>query len=67
MAETKATAIEQVNQLKARLESKCKALPQQERATASHESLISFEDLDDFPLATQQQELEVQWGQTDAL
>ena len=59
MAETEVEAIDQINQLKARIESKCKALPRQERATTSPESLISYQDLDDFPLVVQQQEFKV--------
>ena len=59
MAETKVEAIDQINQLKARIETKHKALPQQERTTASHKSLISFQDLEDFPLVVQQWEFEV--------
>ena len=54
IAETKVEAIDQINRLKARIETKCKVLPRQERATASHESLISFQDLEDFPLVVQQ-------------
>ena len=67
MAETKVEAIDQINWPKVKIESKCKALPRQERATTSCESLISFQDLDDFPLVVQQQEFEVRWRQTDAL
>ena len=33
----------------------------------SQESLITFQDLDDFPLVVQQWEFEVQWRQTNAL
>ena len=54
MAETKVEAIDQVNQPKTRIESKHKVLPRQERGTASHESLISYQDLEDFPLVVQQ-------------
>ena len=43
MAETKVEAIDQVNQLKASLESKHKALPRQERGSTSQESLISYQ------------------------
>ena len=52
-------AIDQINQLKARIETKHKALPQQERTTASCESLISFQDLEDFPLVVKQWEFKV--------
>ena len=67
MAESEVEAIDQTNQLKASIETKCKGLPQQERAMTSQESLITFQDLDEFPLVVQQKEFEVQWRQTDAL
>ena len=67
MLESEVEAVDQTNQLKARIETKCKALPQQERSTTSRESLISFQDLDDFPLVVQQREFEVRWRQTNAL
>ena len=67
MAESELEAIEQTNQLKDRIDNKCKALPQPERLTASHESLVTFQDLEDLPLVVQQLEFEIQWRQTDAL
>ena len=67
MAATKIDAIDQVNQLKTRIESKHKALPRKDRKIASRESLISYQDLEDFPLVVQQHEFEVRWKQTDAL
>ena len=42
-------------------------LPQQERLSASHKSLVMFQDLEDLPLVVQQQEFEIRWRQTDAL
>ena len=42
-------------------------LPRQERLSASHESLVTFQDLEDLPLVVQQQEFEIQLRQTDAL
>ena len=67
MAESKIEAIEQTNQLKDRIDNKCKALPWPERLTASHESLVTFQDLEDLPLVVQQWEFEIRWKQTDAL
>ena len=60
-------AIDQTNQLKDRIDNKCKALPWSERLTASHESLVTFQDLEDLPLVVQQREFEIRWKQTDAL
>ena len=59
MAESELEAIEQTNQLKDRIDNKCKALPQPERLTASGESLVIFQDLEDLPLVVQQQEFEI--------
>ena len=67
MAESKLEAIEQTNQLKDRKDNKCKALPRPERLTASCESLVTFQDLEDLPLVVQQWEFEIRWRQTDAL
>ena len=67
MAATEIDTIDQVNQLKTRIESKCKTLPRKEREIASWESLVLFQDLEDFPLVVQQHEFKVQWKQTDAL
>ena len=67
MVESELEAIDQTNQLKDRIDNKHKALPWPERLTASHESLVSFQDLEDLPLVVQQQEFEIQWSQTDAL
>ena len=67
MAESEVEAIDQTNRLKTRIETKRKVLPRQKRATTSLESLIMFQDLDDFPLVVQQREFEVRWRQTDAL
>ena len=67
MAESEVEAVDQTNQLKARIETKCKVLPRQERLSASHESLVTFQDLEDLPLVVQQQEFEIQLRQTDAL
>ena len=67
MVESEIEAIEQTNQLKDRIDNKCKALPRLERLTASHESLVTFQDLEDLPLVVQQQEFKIRWKQTDAL
>ena len=67
MAESELEAIEQTNQLKDRIDNKRKVLPQPERLTASRESLVTFQDLEDLPLVVQQWEFEIQWKQTDAL
>ena len=67
MVESEIKAIEQTNQLKERIDNKHKVLPQQERLTASHESLVTFQDLEDLPLVVQQREFEIRWRQTDAL
>ena len=67
MAESEIKAVEQTNQLKARIETKRKVLPQQERLTASHESLVMFQDLEHLPLVVQQREFEILCRQTDAL
>ena len=67
MAAVEAEAIHQVNQLKDRIDNKCKALPRREREVASRESLVSFQDLDDFPLVVEQREFKVRWKQTDTL
>ena len=67
MAESELEAIEQTNQLKDRIDNKHKALPRLERLTASRESLVTFQDLEDLPLVVQQWEFEIQWRQTDAL
>ena len=67
MAATEADAIQQVNQLKDRIDSKHKTLPRREKEVTSCESLISFQDLEDFPLVVQQHEFEVRRKQTDAL
>ena len=67
MTESKIEAIEQTNQLKDRIDNRHKALPRLERLTISHESLVTFQDLEDLPLVVQQQEFEIWWKQTDAL
>ena len=67
MAESKIEAIEQTNQLKDRIDNKCKVLLWSERLTTSHESLVTFQDLEDLPLVVQQREFEIRWKQTDAL
>ena len=67
MAESKIEAIKQTNQLKDRIDNKHKALPRPEKLTASRESLVTFQDLEDLPLVVQQWEFEIQWKQTDAL
>ena len=67
MVESKLEAIEQTNQLKDRIDNKRKVLPWPERLTASHESLVTFQDLEDLPLVVQQLEFEIQWKQTNAL
>ena len=67
MAESEIEAINQTNQLKDRIDDKHKALPQLERLTASCESLVTFQDLEDLPLVVQQWEFEIRWKQTDAL
>ena len=67
MAESKIEAIEQTNQLKVRIDNKHKALPRPERLTASRESLVTFQGLEDLPLVVQQWEFEIRWKQTDAL
>ena len=67
MAESKIEAIDQTNQLKDRIDNKSKVLPQLERLAASHESLVTFQDLEDLPLVVQQWEFEIRWKQTNAL
>ena len=67
MAECEIEAIDQTNQLKDRIDNKCKALPWSERLTASRESLVTFQDLEDLPLVVQQWEFEIRWKQTNAL
>ena len=67
MVESKIEAINQTNQLKDRIDNKRKVLPQLERLTASCESLVTFQDLEDLPLVVQQWEFEIRWKQTDAL
>ena len=67
MAESEIEAIDQTNQLKDRIDTKHKALPRQERLSASRESLVTFQDLEDLPLVVQQRKFEIQWRQTDAL
>ena len=67
MEESELEAINQTNQLKDRIDNKRKALPWQERLTTSHESLVTFQDLEDLPLVVQQREFEIRWRQTDAL
>ena len=67
MAESEIEAIDQTNQLKDRIDNKHKALPWSERLTASRESLVTFQDLEDLPLVVQQLEFKIQWKQTDAL
>ena len=67
MAAAEAEAIHQVNQLKDRIDNKRKALPRREREVTSWESLISFQDLEDFPLVVKQCTFEVRWKQTDVL
>ena len=67
MAESEIEAIDQTNQLKDRIDNKCKVLPWSERLTASHESLVTFQDLENLPLVVQQWEFEIQWKQTDTL
>ena len=67
MVESELEAIKQTNQLKDRIDNKRKALPQPERLTASHESLVTFQDFEDLPLVVQQWEFEIRWKQTDAL
>ena len=59
MAATEVDAIEQINKLKVKIEFKCKELPRKERDSASHESLLTFQNLEDFPLTVQQWEFEV--------
>ena len=59
MVESKIEAIEQTNQLKDSIDNKHKVLPWLERLTASHESLVTFQDLEDLPLVVQQQEYEI--------
>ena len=67
MAATEVDAMEQINQLKVRIESRCKKLPRKEKEIASQESLLTFQDLEDFSLVVQQCEFEVRWKQTNAL
>ena len=67
MVESELEAIEQNNQLKDRIDNKHKALPQPERLTASCESLVTFQDLEDLPLVVQQREFEIWWRQTYTL
>ena len=67
MAESEVEAVDQTNRLKARIETKRKVLPQQERLSASHKSLVMFQDLEDLPLVVQQWKFEIRWRQTDAL
>ena len=59
MAESKIEAIDQTNQLKDRIDNKHKALPWLERLTTSHESLVTFQDLEDLLLVVQQWEFEI--------
>ena len=54
MVESELEAIDQTNQLKDRIDNKHKALPRPERLTASCESLVTFQDLEDLPLVVQQ-------------
>ena len=44
MVESEIEAIDQTNQLKDRIDNKCKALPQQERLTTSRKSLVTFQN-----------------------
>ena len=67
MAESEVEAIDQTNELKAKIEAKHKALPQQERLTTSCKSLVTFQDLEDLPLVVHQWEFEIRSRQTDAL
>ena len=67
MVESEIEAIDQTYQLKDRIDNKRKVLPWSERLTASRESLVTFQDLEDLPLVVQQREFEIQWKQTDAL
>ena len=67
MVESKVEAIDQTNRCKAKIETKRKALPRQERLATSHKSLVTFQDLEDLPLVVQQWEFEIQCRQTDAL
>ena len=67
MAESEIEAIDQTNQLKDRIDNKHKVLCRSERLSASCESLVTFQDLEDLPLVVQQREFEIQWKQTDAL
>ena len=67
MAESEIKAIKQTNQLKDRIDNKHKALPWPERLTASLESLVTFQDLEDLPLVVQQWEFEIQWKQNQCL
>ena len=59
MAESELETIEQTNKLKDRIDNKCKVLPQPERLTASRESLVTFQNLEDLPLVVQQREFEI--------
>ena len=59
MAESELKAVDQTNRLKDRIDTKRKALPWQERLSASHKSLVMFQDLEDLPLVVQQQEFEI--------
>ena len=54
MAESELEAMEQTNKLKDRIDNKCKVLLWLERLAASHESLVTFQDLEDLPLVVQQ-------------
>ena len=67
MAESEIEAIKQTNELKDRIDNKRKVLPWPERLTASRESLVTFQDLEDLPLVVQQWEFEIRWKQTYAL
>ena len=67
MLKSEIEAINQTSQCKDRIDNEGKALPWQERLSASHESLVMLQDFDDLPLVAQQREFEIQWRQTDAL
>ena len=42
-------------------------MPRREREVTSQDSLVLFQDLEDFLLVVEQREFKVQWKQTDAL
>ena len=67
MAARKVETQTQINQLVALLETECKKLPRQEGSAASQESLLTFKNLEMYPLIVQQQAFEVRWEHTDAL